>query len=247
MRLGAVVVFLSTLFAIGSACLQDGDSREIRIAAAANFKQPAAELVRIFQEETGRNVTLTTGSTGSLYAQIENGAPFAVFLSADSERAEKLESAMPAASGTRFTYAVGKLVLWSPKKGMVDDLGTVLNGEFNKLAIANPKLAPYGKAAEEVLRKMEIWDKVKGRIVRGENVGQTFQFVSTGNADIGFVSLSQVKGKGGSFWLVPQELYTPIEQQAVFLSEDEGAIEFRDFLRSERAKEVIRSYGYDTR
>lgn len=247
---GAVLCLaaLLTIIALSvSSCGTRPSETELRIAVASNFKEPATELVKRFQERTGRNVTVTLGSTGKLYAQIRNGAPFAVFLAADAERPELLEKEIAAARGSRFTYAVGKLVLWSPDPKLVDNGGKVLESDFGKLAIANPKLAPYGAAAEEVLRKRGLWDKVERRLVRGENIGQTFQFVSTGNAELGFVALSQAKGRIGSLWEVPKELYTPIEQQAVLLSGDEGAREFLEFLKSEEAKELIREFGYDTR
>ncbi|HUF05368.1 MAG TPA: molybdate ABC transporter substrate-binding protein [Aridibacter sp.] len=238
---------LTTILLLLSACGTSSPEPELRIAVASNFKEPSTELVKQFQERSGRNVTITLGSTGKLYAQIRNGAPFGVFLAADADRPKLLESEIPAAAGSRFTYAVGKLVLWSPKERFVDPEGRVLEGDFGKLAIANPKLAPYGAAAEEALRKKGIWEKVESRLVRGENIGQTFQFVSTGNAELGFVALSQAKSRKGSFWEVPQALYTPIEQQTVLLSSDEGAREFLDFLKTEEARKVIRNYGYETR
>lgn len=244
LRLAAVLVAALLLI---PACGPASTDPELRIAVASNFKEPASELVKRFQERTGRNVTVTVGSTGKLYAQIRNGAPFAVFLAADAERPALLEKQIPAAAGSRFTYAVGKLVLWSPDTNLVDGEGKVLESDFGKLAIANPKLAPYGAAAEEVIRKKGLWKKIESRLVRGENIGQTFQFVSTGNAELGFVALSQAKDREGSLWEVPNELYTPIEQQAVLLSGDEGAREFFEFLKSEEARELIRSYGYDTR
>ncbi|MCO6511391.1 MAG: molybdate ABC transporter substrate-binding protein [Aridibacter famidurans] len=250
MGYGAVLCLAALLTAITlfvSACGTGSSGSELRIAVASNFKDPATELVKRFQERTGRNVTVTLGSTGKLYAQIRNGAPFAVFLAADAERPKLLEKEVPAARGSRFTYAVGKLVLWSPDPELVDSEGEVLEDDFAKLAIANPKLAPYGVAAEEVLRKKGVWDKVERRLVRGENIGQTFQFVSTGNAELGFVALSQARGRAGSLWEVPKELYTPIEQQAVLLSGDEGAREFLEFLKSEEARKLIREFGYDTR
>lgn len=221
---------------------------ELRIAVASNFKDPAAEIVKRFEERTGANVTISLGSTGRLYAQITNGAPFDVFLSADSETTARLENETAAAKGTRFTYAVGKIVLWSPEEGVVDANGDVLrSGDFGRIAIANPKVAPYGRAAEETLRQLGLWEKLQDGIARGENIGQTFQFVSTGSAEIGFVALSQIRDKGGSQWEVPQELYSPIEQQAVLLNDKEDAREFFDFLKSEEAQDIIRKYGYDVR
>jgi molybdate transport system substrate-binding protein len=242
----AFVIFAASVFL--PSCGTGLSGKELRIAVASNFKAPVTELVIRFQKKTGRIVTVTPGSTGKLYAQIRNGAPFGVFLAADSERPQLLEAEVAAAKGSRFTYAVGKLVLWSGEEGFVDPKGKVLEGDrFSKLAIANPALAPYGRAAEEVLRKRGQWDKLGDRIVRGDSIGQTFQFVSTGNAELGFVAYSQTIGKGGSFWEVPQELYAPIEQQAVLLRDDGGAREFLEFLKSEEAKKIIRNYGYGTR
>jgi molybdate transport system substrate-binding protein len=241
-------VFIVTLSLLFVACAPNDQNRELRIAVASNFKAPAAELVKRFQERTGRLVTITLGSTGKLYAQIDNGAPFDVFLAADEERPRLLEDKLKAAKGTRFTYAVGRLALWSPKENFVDPEGKVLeSGAFTRLAIANPSLAPYGKAAEEVLRKRGLWEKISDKLVRGENIGQTFQFVSSGNAELGFVALSQVAGKGGSFWEVPQELYTPIQQQAVLLKEEEGARAFLEFLKSDEAQAIMEKYGYSKR
>lgn len=224
---------------------------EIRLAVASNFKAPAAEIVREFEKRTGRLVTVSLGSTGKHYAQISNGAPFDLFLAGDSERPERLEGEGIAVEGTRFTYATGKLVLWSADPGFVDDEGKVLeSGEFSKIAIANPELAPYGRAAEEVLRKRGLWDRLANAVVRGENIGQTYQFVASGNAEMGFVSYSQIIGSDGdpegSFWEVPRELYTPIEQQTVLLKETPGGREFLEFLASSDAKKIIRKYGYST-
>lgn len=230
---------------IATACGPPPATRELNIAVASNFKQPAAKIVQEFQDRTGRNVIVTLGSTGKLYAQIEHGAPYDVFLAADAERPRLVEAHFSTAKGSRFTYAVGNLVLWSPTKGVVDPDGQILDqGGFSRIAIANPLLAPYGRAAEEVLKKRGLWRQLQDKLVRGENIGQTFQFVYSGNADIGFVALSQVKDSGGSMWIVPQELYSPIEQQAVLLSDDPGAREFLEYLKSKQAREIIRGYGY---
>ena len=185
-------------------------------------------LARSFEESTGHQVKLVFGSTGKHYAQVRNGAPFDVFFSADIERPRLLEEEGIAIAGSRFTYAIGKLVLWSPMADYVDSKGNVLEkGEFNYLAIANPVLAPYGRAAKEVLQSRGLWSEMKGKAVRGENIGQAFQFVNSGNAELGFVALSQVTKINqpieGSFWKVPQGLYTPIEQQAVLLKENEAS------------------------
>ncbi len=223
--------------------------RGIRVAVASNFIAAARSLVRTFRAETGQEVTLITGSTGRLYAQIRHGAPFDAFLAADTARPERLEREGQAISGSRFTYATGRLVLWSPAPGRIDRNGAVLkNTSLRRLAMANPKLAPYGRAARQVLRKLGLWTRLQKRIVRGENVGQTYQLIRSGNAEMGFIALSQLRGEGaaagGSAWMVPPALYDPIAQQAVLL--DGGAGGFLAFLRTERARQIIRSFGYGT-
>ena len=222
-----------------------------RVAVASNFTDAISSIVERFETSTGHKVTLSFGSTGKHYAQIRNGAPFDAFFAADRRRPELLEEEGVALPGTRFTYAVGKLVLWSPGRGVVDPQARVLErGEFRHLAIANPKLAPYGRAAEEVLRARGLWARLSGQLVRGENIGQTFQFVKSGNAELGFVAYSQLKRPNqpieGSYWNVPQALYTPIEQQAVLLKDSETARSFLSFVRSAEAVTLIREYGYET-
>lgn len=223
---------------------------EIRVAVASNFADAIQEISRAYEEERGHRVLLSFGSTGKHYAQIRNGAPFDVFFAADVRRPELLEEEGIARPGSRFTYAIGRVVLWSPDSGLVDSAGKVLaDGDFRYLSIANPRLAPYGKAAEQVMKAHRVWEVLQGRMVRGENIGQAFQFVHSGNAELGFVALSQIKKPGapfeGSSWLLPQSLYVPIKQQAVLLSEDGVARDFLEFTRnSERAREIIRAYGY---
>ena len=224
---------------------------EIHVVVASNFYEALSTISKQFETKTGHNVTLMPGSTGKHYAQIKNGAPFDVFFAADIRRPKLLEQEGAAVYGSRFTYAIGKVVLWSPRNGFVDLKGHVLNnGEFYHLAIANPKLAPYGRAAREVLKRLGLWDKLMGLIVRGENISQTFQFVKSGNADLGFVARSQVHHSGrpleGSWWDIPQELYTPIEQQAVLLKDGEVARTFLTFVRSDKGHKIIHSYGYGT-
>ncbi|UCE75821.1 MAG: molybdate ABC transporter substrate-binding protein [Gammaproteobacteria bacterium] len=224
---------------------------EIRVAVASNFTDAMGAIAERFETGTGHKVTLISGSTGKHYAQIRNGAPFDAFFAADRRRPELLEEEGVALPGTRFTYAVGKLVLWSPERGIVDPEAVVLQrGEFHHLAIANPKLAPYGKAAEEVLQARGLWARLSGRLVRGENIGQAFQFVKSGNAELGFVAYSQLKRPNqpieGSLWNVPQALYTPIEQQAVLLKDSEAARSLLSFVRSDAALMIIRDYGYET-
>lgn len=224
---------------------------DIRVAAASNFSQAMTVLARSFEESTGHQVKLVFGSTGKHYAQVRNGAPFDVFFSADIERPRLLEEEGIAIAGSRFTYAIGKLVLWSPMADYVDSKGNVLEkGEFNYLAIANPVLAPYGRAAKEVLQSRGLWSEMKGKAVRGENIGQAFQFVNSGNAELGFVALSQVTKINqpieGSYWKVPQGLYTPIEQQAVLLKENEVGRRFLSYIKSTAAMKIINDYGYET-
>ena len=224
---------------------------EMRVAVASNFTAAMNSLAQRFEANTGHKVTLVFGSTGKHYAQIKNGAPFDAFFAADIRRPGLLESEGIALPGSRFTYAIGKLVLWSPMADTVDADGQVLEtGTFRHLAIANPKLAPYGRAAQEVLQGRGLWQTLKTTTVRGENIGQTFQFVKSGNAELGFVAYSQIKQPGkpyaGSWWLVPQALYTPIEQQAVMLRDSEVAKEFLSHVKSDESQALIREFGYGT-
>lgn len=223
---------------------------EIRVAVASNFSDAIQAIAEVFEEETGHRVILVFGSTGKHYAQIRNGAPFAAFFAADARRPELLEVEGVARPGSRFTYAVGKVVLWSPNPDLIDSRASVLvDGGFRYLAIANPKLAPYGKAAEQIMCTKGVWDGLQNRIVRGENIGQAFQFVKSGNAELGFVALSQIMKPGraiaGSFWRPPQALYTPIEQQAVLLEENPAARQFLAFMQTRAAVKIIESHGYD--
>ena len=222
---------------------------EIMAAVASNFASAIKPLTRRFEADTGNTVRLVFGSTGKHYAQIRNGAPYDVFFAADAKRPRLLERAGLAKAGSRFTYAIGKLVLWSPQAGLVDPIGNVLKtGAFRHIAIANPKLAPYGRAAREVLEKRGRWAGLQGRMVRGENIGQTFNFVKSGNSELGFVALSQIKRPGqpvtGSLWLPPEKSYAPIEQQAVLLKDNEVARAFLAFVKSAPAVAIIRGFGY---
>ena len=226
---------------------------EVNVAVAANFTAPMKQIAASFEKETGHNVVLSYGASGKFYAQIKNGAPFQLFLSADDEKPSQLEKDGLTIPGTRFTYAIGTLVLWSPKSGFVDAKGEVLSkGHFGKLAIANPKLAPYGVAAMEVLTKKGLLTMVKPKFVQGESISQTFQFISTGNAELGFVALSQVMKDGkinsGSAWIVPGALHSPIRQDAVLLAsgkDNAAAKALLAYLKSDKVKKIIRSYGYD--
>lgn len=226
-------------------------AEEIRVAVASNFANVIKILSAQFEAATGHKVALIYGSTGKHYAQIRNGAPFDAFFAADIKRPELLEKAGFGLPGSRFTYARGKVVLWSPRAGYIGAEGEVLaKGAFTHLAIANPGLAPYGKAAEEVLRARGLWDELKTRVVRGENIGQAFQFVKSGNAELGFVACSQVRWPGhpveGSWWEVPQALYTPVDQQAVLLKENEVARAFLSFVKSDESRALVREFGYAT-
>jgi molybdate transport system substrate-binding protein len=191
---------------------------------------------------------ISDGSSGKLAAQIANGAPFEAFLSADVERPAKLEAEQKVVAGTRFVYAVGKLALWSARPDLVKGEATLRDGDFRHLAIANPDLAPYGAAARDVLQRLQLWDALQPKLVRGEDIGQAFHFVSTGNAELGFVALSQIAGNdAGSRWLVPQDRYAPIEQQAVLLPpgrDDPAARAFLQFLKSDAARALIEGAGY---
>lgn len=222
---------------------------EVRVAVAANFTSTMKTLAAKFEAKTGNKVVVSFGSTGKLYTQIVNGAPYDIFLSADTARPQLLVQSGAAVAGSEFTYALGKLVLWSAKPGVVDTEGTILNdGDFEHIAIANPKTAPYGAAAMEVMNGLGVYDTIKDRIVEGDNIAQTFQFVATGNAQIGFVALSQVQAVNkGSWWEVPQGYYTPIRQDAVLLksaAHNATAKQLMAFLRSGAAQAIIANSGY---
>ncbi|MBW8328579.1 MAG: molybdate ABC transporter substrate-binding protein [Thiobacillus sp.] len=206
-----------------------------------------------FEKATGHQAKLAFGSTGKFYAQIRNGAPFDVLLAADDETPAKLEREGGAVAGSRFTYSIGRLALWSAKPDYVDDKGAVLKqGTFKHLALANPKLAPYGAAAVETLNRLGLLAALQPKFVQGENIAQTFQFVSTGNAELGFVALSQVteagKLKRGSAWIVPPGLHAPIRQDAVILTRGKdtpAALALMKYLKTDKARAIIRAYGYD--
>jgi molybdate transport system substrate-binding protein len=220
----------------------------VRVAVAANFREAITEIAARFEAQSSHQVDLIFGSTGKHYAQIINGAPFDLFFAADAARPQRLEQEGHCVPGTRFTYAIGRLVLWSPDEGMVDPEGKILGSRtFRHLAIANPRLAPYGRAAEESLLKLGLWDAVSDRIVTGENIAQAYQFVSSGNADLGLVAWSQLHRGGppteGSWWLVP-EIYAPIRQQAVLLKPGKAAESFIAFVKGGESAVIIRAHGY---
>lgn len=218
---------------------------EVRAAVAANFAAPLAELATSFEAATGDSVTLVPGSSGRLYAQILEGAPFDVFFSADRARVDRLLAAGRGLPGTDFVYARGRLVLWSADPGRIVDASALAGEGFEHLAIANPRLAPYGRAAEETLRALGMWDRLQPRLVRGESVAQAFQFAATGAADLGLVARSQVVGAGGSGWEIPSDLHRPIEQAAVALSESAAARALLDHVRGTAGAEVLRRHGYE--
>ncbi|MDP2030792.1 MAG: molybdate ABC transporter substrate-binding protein [Thiobacillus sp.] len=226
---------------------------EVQVAVAANFTAPMQAIAAAFEKSTGHKAQLSFGATGKFYAQIKNGAPFDVLLAADDETPARLEREGAAVAGSRFTYAIGQLALWSAKPGYVDAKGEVLKtGAFDHLALANPKLAPYGAAAVETLNRLGLLAALQPRFVQGENIAQTFQFVSTGNAELGFVALSQVMKNGkvssGSAWIVPPSLHAPIRQDAAILirgKDNPAALALMKYLKEDQARAIIKTYGYD--
>lgn len=232
------------------ACSAPARAAETRIAVAANFAEPAQEIAARFEATTGHRAVLSFGSSGQFFAQIANGAPFDVFLSADAERPIKVEADGLSVRGSRFTYATGRLVLWSRTPGLVDGGGAILaRGGFDKLALADPKTAPYGLAAVETLRRLGLSDRLSPRLVTGTSITQAYQFTDTGAAELGFVALSQVVGHDrGSRWIVPATHHSPIAQQAVLLkrgADNAAARAFMVFLKGPEARAIIRRYGYE--
>ena len=234
-------------------CLGTAHAGEVQVAVAANFAGPMEKLAAQFQKDTGHKAVVASGATGKFYAQIRNGAPFEVLLSADDETPARLEAEGQAVAKSRFTYAVGRLVLWSAKANYVDATGAVLKtGDFTHLAIANPKTAPYGAAAVAVIDKLGLTARLQPRLVQGENIAQAFQFASTGNAELGFVAQAQVwrdgKFTAGSGWIVPATMHAPIRQDAALLTrgaKNPAAQALLDYLRTDKAKALIRAYGYE--
>lgn len=242
----------SLAMAMAMACASAARAGEVQVAVAANFTAPMQEIAAAFERDTGHKAILSFGATGKFYAQISNGAPFEVLLAADDDIPARLEQEGRGVAGSRFTYAVGKLVLWSPRAGYVDARGDILKtGGFKHLAIANPKTAPYGAAAVSVLNKMNLAEALRPKLVQGENIAQAYQFVSTGNAQLGFVALSQVYQAGriasGSAWIVPGSFHDPIRQDALVLAKgaaNPAARALAGYLRADKAKGIIRSFGY---
>ncbi|MDD0975832.1 molybdate ABC transporter substrate-binding protein [Pseudomonas fontis] len=225
---------------------------EVQVAVAANFTAPIQAIAADFEKDTGHKLVAAYGATGQFYAQIKNGAPFEVFLAADDTTPAKLESEGDTVKGSRFTYAIGTLALWSAKPGYVDAKGEVLKkNEYKHLSIANPKAAPYGLAATQVLEKLKLTEATKAKIVEGQNITQAYQFVSTGNAELGFVALSQIYKDGkvteGSAWIVPADLHDSIKQDAVILTKGKDSAAAKalvEYLKGPKAAAVIKSYGY---
>lgn len=241
---------LLTLGLLGTGLVR---AAEVSVAVAANFTAPMQKIAVAFEQDTGHKAVLAFGSTGKFYAQIRNGAPFQLLLAADDETPARLEKEGLAAHGSRFTYATGRLVLWSRQPGLVDAQGEVLRrGGFERIAMADPKLAPYGAAALQALGQLGVLERLQPRLVQGENIAQAYQFVATGNAALGFVALSQVMTEGriatGSAWLVPANLHAPLRQDAVLLAagrDKPAAVALAAYLRGDKARAIIRSYGYE--
>lgn len=235
--------------------ISTSNAADVSLAVASNFSVPAKLIADEFQNDTGHTVTISLGSTGKFYSQIKNGAPFEVFLAADDTTPAKLVDEGLAVASSKFTYAVGALALWSKNPNLIQNNADALTTPgLKRLAIANPKLAPYGQAAIETLSSLKLLDKLKEKFVEGENIGQAFQFVSTGNADAGFVALSQIQVNGkiteGSAWLVPQNLHNPVFQDVVLLNRGEsnpGAKAFVNYLKSDKARQIILKSGYTSR
>ncbi len=228
------------------------NAEDILIAVAANFAEPMEQIIAEFEEGSVHNVEMSIGSSGRFYAQIVNGAPYQIFFSADQEKIEQLAQAGLTVEETAFTYAVGRLALWSAEEELpITDLNELDSSDFDRLAIANPRLAPYGVASVEVLKALELFDSFQEKLVQGENIAQAFQFIDTGNADLGFVALSQVfreemfsKGQG---IFIPEEFHTPIRQDAALLrsgQDCDACVEFLEFMRSQEARSILHSFGY---
>ncbi|WP_332763113.1 molybdate ABC transporter substrate-binding protein [Pseudomonas koreensis] len=236
-----------------AACASSGAlAEEVQVAVAANFTAPIQAIAAGFEKDTGHKLVAAYGATGQFYTQIKNGAPFEVFLAADDTTPGKLEKEGDTVKGSRFTYAIGTLALWSAKEGYVDDAGEVLQkNQYQHLSIANPKAAPYGLAATQVLAKLKLTEATQAKLVEGQNITQAYQFVSTGNAELGFVALSQIykdgKVSSGSAWVVPADMHDPIKQDAVILNkgkDNPAAKALVEYLKGPQAAAVIKSYGY---
>ena len=241
--LGFILLSVSTFSA---------DAKPVHVAVAANFSNTMKSLVKEFHKTSDYQITLSFGSSGKFYAQIKQGAPYELFFSADQAKPDALEKDKLVMANSRFTYAIGRLALLSARPDFANKIETKLKqGAFNKLALANPKLAPYGAAALDVLKNLALIDTTQSKWVMGENIAQTYQFVSSGNADLGFIALSQLLGtkkvKQDSYWLVPDYMHHPIKQDVVLLrsaEKSQGARAFLDFIQSNKAQKIIAEYGY---
>ncbi|HEY2133091.1 MAG TPA: molybdate ABC transporter substrate-binding protein [Acetobacteraceae bacterium] len=244
------VKMLAAAVALFAACLLGGqaDAAQINVAVAANFTDAAKDIAAAFRQKTGHEAVLSFGSSGQLYTQITKAAPFQILLSADQDRPKKAVEDGFGVADSRFTYAIGKLVLWSKNPDLVTNADTLSSGAFTKLSICNPANAPYGAAAIQTLKSLSLYDTLQPKIVQGQDITQAFQFVQTGNAELGFVALSQVAGNNdGSRWIVPQNLYAPIRQDTVLLKTgvgNEAAVAFMAFLKGPEARAIIEKYGY---
>jgi molybdate transport system substrate-binding protein len=240
---------LTIAISLAVVCPNASAAADISVAVAANFSDAAKEIAALFKAKTGNNPVLSFGSSGQFYTQITQDAPFEILLSADEERPKKAIEDGFGLAGSRFTYATGKLVLWSRNPGLVKGEETLREGQFAKLAIANPIAAPYGAAGIETLKTLNLYSKLEPKLVQGNNIAQTFEFVETGNADLGFIAFSQLIGNSsGSQWMVPQALYAPIRQDAVLLKKgaaNGAASAFLDFLKGPEARAIIEKYGYE--
>lgn len=243
------------IVALASALAFSARADEVQVAVAANFTAPMQQIAALFEKETGHKALLSFGATGKFYAQISNGAPFEILLAADDETPARLEKEGLGVAGSRFTYAIGKLALWSANPELIDAKGEILKtGNFRHLALANPKTAPYGAAAIESMTRLGVLNKLQERFVQGENISQTQQFIVTGAAELGFVALSQVARDGkltaGSAWIVPADHYQPIRQDALMLAKGKdkaASVALLGYLKGDKARAVIRSFGYDLR
>jgi len=228
-------------------------AEEIVVAVASNFLSPFKEISKAFQKSSEQKIVTVSGSTGSLFAQIINGAPYHIFLSADNTRPKKLEEYDLTVNGSRFVYAIGRLTLWSADPNRIKNNGIEnLNNNFTHIAIANPKTAPYGRAAVEVMKNFNIWNRAMPNLLRGGNITQAFQYAATGNAELGFVALSQVLDPKlkikGSRWVIPQEMHSILEQSGVLLKNakgNRGAYKLLKYMQEKNAQQIIRKYGYD--
>ncbi len=249
MKLPQLPHMLAGLFLVGSFSASCLHAEIIRVAVASNFRTTMKELAQSFTNQTGHQVLISSGSTGKHYAQIKNGAPFDLFFAADVKTPKLLEEQGLTVANSRETYAIGRLVMWSPKKNLFsDDTAYLTNFSEGRIAIANPKHAPYGMAAKQVMQSLQVWHKLSPNLVRGENIGQTYQFVHSENAQLGFLAYAQVKhtrsSLNGSIWVIPQSHYQPIAQQAVLLTNNKVAQDFWEYVKSDTSRSIIANYGY---